>query len=81
MTEGDKIKHFEKRLNRYGLKWEKNEYGNYRIFLDGLVFNSLRQAKIHMKKKKDRARRRSKWKIISVPPPDFNVGSRDRVCS
>ena len=52
-------KHFEKRLDRYGLKYEKNEYGNYRIFLDGLEFDSLRQAKIHMKKKKDKAKRRS----------------------
>jgi hypothetical protein len=42
------------------LKYEKNEYGHYRIYLDGLEFNSLRQAKIHMKKKKARARRRSK---------------------
>ena len=55
----DKLKHFEKRLDRYGLKYEKNEYGHYRIFLDGLEFNSLRQAKIHMKNKKARARRRS----------------------
>ena len=23
----DKLKHYEKRLDRYGLKWEKNEYG------------------------------------------------------
>jgi|TARA_B100000242_G_scaffold184567_1_gene132630 hypothetical protein len=55
----DKLKHYEKRLDRYGLKYEKNEYGHYRIFLDGLEFNSLRQAKIHMKNKKARARRRS----------------------
>ena len=43
------------------LKYEKNEYGHYRILLDGLEFNSLRQAKIHIKKKKARARRCSKW--------------------
>ena len=55
----EKLKHFEKRLDRYGLKYEKNEYGNYRIFLDGLEFSSLRQAKIHIKNKKARARRRS----------------------
>ena len=34
------------------LKYEKNEYGHYRIFLDGLEFSSLRQAKIHMNKNK-----------------------------
>lgn len=33
------------------IKYEKNEYGHYRIFIDGLEFYSLRQAKIHMKKK------------------------------
>ena len=41
------------------LKYEKNEYGYYRIFLNGLEFNSLRRAKTHMKKKKARARRQS----------------------
>ena len=54
----EKLKHFEKRLDRYGLKYEKND-GKYRIFLDGLEFNSLRHAKIHMKNKKARAKRRS----------------------
>tara|TARA_R100001509_G_scaffold158364_1_gene123473 strand:- start:1322 stop:1501 length:180 start_codon:yes stop_codon:yes gene_type:complete len=54
----EKLKHFEKRLTRYGLEYEKKENGHYRIFIDGLEFNSLRQAKIHIKNKRARARRR-----------------------
>lgn len=40
------------------LKYEKNKYGHYRISIDGLEFNSLRQAKVHIKNKRARARRR-----------------------
>lgn len=39
------------------LKYEKNKYGHYRISIDGMEFNSLRQAKIHIKNKRARARR------------------------
>jgi hypothetical protein len=40
------------------LKHIKNDYGHYRISIDGLEFNSLRQAKVHIKNKRARARRR-----------------------
>ena len=39
-------------------KYIKNDYGHYRIAIDGLEFNSLRQAKVHIKNKRARARRR-----------------------
>ena len=40
------------------LKYVKNDYGHYRISIDGLEFSSLRQAKVHIKNKRARARRR-----------------------
>ena len=39
-------------------KYIKNDYGHYRIAIDGLEFSSLRQAKVHIKNKRARARRR-----------------------
>jgi len=40
------------------LKYIKNDYGHYRISIDGQEFYSLRQAKVHIKNKRARARRR-----------------------
>jgi hypothetical protein len=39
--------------------WKKNEHGYYRVFLDGIEFRGMRQARIHLKKKHARAKRRS----------------------
>ena len=41
--------------------WKEDENGHYRVstvLLDGLEFRSLRQAKVHLKNKRARARRR-----------------------
>jgi len=40
------------------LKYIKNDYGHYRISIDGLELKCLRQAKVHIKDKRVRARRR-----------------------
>tara|TARA_R100001163_G_C4865817_1_gene69949 strand:- start:88 stop:228 length:141 start_codon:yes stop_codon:yes gene_type:complete len=32
--------------------WKKNKQGHYRVFLDGIEFRGMRQAKIHLKKNK-----------------------------
>ena len=39
--------------------WKQNEHGNYRVFLDGIEFRGMRQARLHLKKKQARAKRRS----------------------
>jgi len=41
--------------------WKEDENGHYRVSMvsvDGLEFRSLRQAKVHLKNKRARARRR-----------------------
>ena len=39
--------------------WKQNEYGHYRVFLDGIEFRGMRQARLHLKKKQARAKRRN----------------------
>ena len=39
--------------------WKQNEYGHYRVFLDGIEFRGMRQARLHLKKKQARAKRQN----------------------
>ena len=39
--------------------WKQNEHGHYRVFLDGIEFRGMRQARLHLKKKQARAKRRN----------------------
>ena len=41
-------------MTKEKLIWKKNEHGYYRVFLDGIEFRSMRQAKVHLKKNKRR---------------------------
>jgi pyridoxine/pyridoxamine 5'-phosphate oxidase len=56
------IQQTETRMTKEKLIWKQNEYGNYRVFLDGIEFRGLRQARLHLKKKEARAKRRNKNK-------------------
>ena len=49
-------------MTKEKLIWKQNEYGNYRVFLDGIEFRGLRQARLHLKKKEARFKRRNKNK-------------------
>ena len=49
-------------MTKEKLIWKQNEYGNYRVFLDGIEFRSMRQARLHSKKKLARAKRRNRNK-------------------
>ena len=41
------------------LIWKQNEHGYYRVFLDGIEFRGMRQARLHLKKKQAKAKRQN----------------------
>ena len=39
-------------MTKEKLIWKQNEYGHHRVFLDGIEFRGMRQARLHLKKNK-----------------------------
>ena len=43
-------------MSKEKLVWKQNEHGNYRVFLEGIEFRGMRQARLHLKAKKARSK-------------------------